>query len=110
MGRGVRAGDYNRVPGNMMDAASIALATAVHSRTYRALNGFNGGSNFRMIDRGIKRARFDVLQGIKIPAVLYEGGFLSNRTEAGKIHTSAYQQALATGLYNAINVYQNSVK
>ena len=109
MGRGVRAGDFHTVPGNVMDSASIMLATAVHSRSLLYLSNDRSRNNFRMNDRGIKRARFDVLTGIKIPAILFEGGFLSNRVEARKVHTPAYQQALADAIARAVDVYRTSI-
>ena len=109
MGRGVRAGDFQTVPGNVMDSASIMLATAVHSRSLLYLSNDRSRNNFRMNDRGIKRARFDVLTGIKIPAILFEGGFLSNRVEARKVHTPAYQQALADAIARAVDVYRTSI-
>ncbi|MBT8036344.1 MAG: N-acetylmuramoyl-L-alanine amidase [Verrucomicrobiae bacterium] len=109
MGRGVKARDFNMVPGNIMDSASIALATAVHSRALLYLNDATYGNNFRIEDRGIKRARFNVLTGIRIPAILFEGGFLSNRAEAGKVHSGAYRETLANALVRAIDVYRGSV-
>ena len=62
-----------------------------------------------MTDRGIKHARFNVLTGIKIPAILLEGGFLSNRTEATKIHSITYQQTLASALVRAIDIYRGAI-
>lgn len=109
MGRDVRAGDFRSVPGNMMDSASIALATAVHSRSLLYLNTDSYGDNFKISDRGIKRARFDVLTGIKIPAILFEGGFLSNRLEARKVHTPSYQQKLAEAIARAVDVYKTNI-
>ena len=109
MGRDVRPGDHRAVPGNVMDSASIALATAVHSRALRFLNSQSVGNNFNIADRGIKRARYNVLTGIKIPAVLFEGGFLSNRNEAAKVHSSVYQKTLAEALALAVNVYKRAV-
>lgn len=108
LGRGVRDRDFKMVPGNIMDSASIALATAVHGRSLLYLNNPKG-NNFRMADRGIKRARFNVLTGIQIPAVLFEGGFLSNRTEAAKIHSPVYQTTMATALVRAVDVYRASI-
>ena len=55
-------------------------------------------------DRGIRHARFmTVLQGQKRPAVLLEGGYLSNLKEAQKIGTPAYRQQLAEALAKALN-------
>ncbi len=103
LGRSYRPGDSKAVPGNIMGSASIALATAVHSRTLMYLHKYN------MADRGIKHARFNVLTGIKIPAILLEGGFLSNRTEATKIHSLTYQKALASGIVRAIDIYRSAI-
>jgi len=109
MGRGIRPRDYEMVPGNTMDSASIALATAVHSRSLLYLNNKSYGNNFRIEDRGIKRARYNVLTGIRIPAILLEGGFLTNRTEASKVNSSAYQKTLASAIVRAVDVYRDSI-
>ncbi len=105
LGRDVQPRDFRRVPGNVMGSASIALATCVHVRSLLNLN--SGPHHFNVADRGIKRARFDVLTGIEIPAVLFEGGFLSNGVEARKVHSYAYQQKLAEAMYRAIDIYKN---
>jgi len=109
LGRGYRPRDARAVPGNITGSASIALATAVHSRTLTYLNDKKNGNNFKIADRGIKHARFNVLTGIKIPAILLEGGFLSNRTEAGKVHSPAYQKTLAAAVVHAIDIYKKSI-
>ncbi|WP_227021489.1 N-acetylmuramoyl-L-alanine amidase family protein [Oceaniferula marina] len=109
MGRGYRPRDSRAVPGNIMGSASVALATAVHSRTLMYLNNRQYGNNFNISDRGIKHARFNVLTGIKIPAILLEGGFLSNRAEAGKVHSNAYQVTMARALVRAVDVYRGSI-
>jgi N-acetylmuramoyl-L-alanine amidase len=109
LGRGYRARDARAVPGNISGSASVALATAEHSRTLTYLNNAKNGNNFHIADRGIKHARFNVLTGIKIPAILLEGGFLSNRKEEAKINTPAYQKTLAAAVVHAIDIYKNSI-
>lgn len=109
MGRGVRSSDAKKVPGNAKDSASIALATAVHSRVLYALNSRKIGGGFHIKDRGIKRARFNVLTGITIPAVLLEGGFLSNKNEAMKISKPSYIDVMARGIVRAVEVYASSI-
>jgi len=86
--------------GNIRDAENIALATAVHAHVIHDL---------KPIDRGIKRARFNVLAGINKPAILYEGGFLTNPTESLKIHDPAYRQRAAESIADAVVKFKNAV-
>src|SRR5256886_14568335 len=57
-------------PGSTVDAQSMALSACI----YHSLLG-----HLPEYDRGIKRARFAVLRLTKVPAVLIEGGFLTEQ-------------------------------
>lgn len=102
-GRGVKRSDYNSLRGNQQDSANIALATAIHGQVLKMTKPSS------IYDRGIKRARFSVLTKIKHPAILIEGGFMSNPTEAKILDTTRYQQQIATGIYKGILRYQNAL-
>ncbi len=82
--------------GNDQDSENIALATAVHSRAIQAT---------KATDRGIQRARFSVLCTIKRPAILFEGGFVSNPTEGKLITSPRYQDKLALSICKGIEAY-----
>ncbi len=56
-------------------------------------------------DRGVKRARFSVLRHATVPAVLVEGGFLTHRQEAGRIHDPDWREKLAAALAKGIVAY-----
>ena len=86
--------------GNDQDSENIALATAVHSRAIK---------NTKATDRGIQRARFSVLCTIKRPAILFEGGFVSNPEEGRRISTSKYQDILARSIFDGIQGYSSVV-
>ncbi|MBA4147796.1 MAG: N-acetylmuramoyl-L-alanine amidase [Verrucomicrobia bacterium] len=60
-------------------------------------------------DRGIKRARFEVLRSAKMPAVLIEGGFMSNPDEARKIYDPAFHKKLAKSIVDGVLAYRNIV-
>lgn len=82
-------------PNNAFDVQNLQLALRVH----RALLEVNGH-----IDRGLRRARFPgVLRGQQRPAILVEGGYLSNRREARLIADPAYRQKLAEAVANALS-------
>jgi N-acetylmuramoyl-L-alanine amidase len=101
-GSNLKASDAQTKNGNEHDSANIALATALHGSVLRRL-----GNN--TLDRGIKRARFSVLSGVKHPAVLFEGGFMSHPYEARLIANEAYQAAIAAGMVDAILKYRFAV-
>ena len=94
--------DLTSRAGNEHDSANIALATSVHGSILRRL-----GQN--TLDRGIKRARFSVLSGVRHPAILLEGGFMSHPNEARLIENPSYQAAIANGIVDAIGKYRFAV-
>ena len=55
------------------------------------------------IDRGVKHARFVVLIGTNVPAVLIETGFVSNPTEGRRLSTPAYQHKIATAIAQGVD-------
>lgn len=81
-------------PNNYYDQENLQFAIGLH----RALLDVNGHA-----DRGVRRARFPaVLQGQNRPAVLVEGGYLSNPREARLIADPAYRQRLAEAIAEAL--------
>ena len=74
---------------------SIKLAEFIQNR-------LNGTVGFKSIDRGAKGAFFYVLKAAKMPAVLVEIGFVTNKEEALNMLKSDYQKKLAKGIAEGI--------
>lgn len=55
--------------------------------------------------RGVKRANFFVIRETKMPAVLIEGGFISNPLELSQLKTREYQEKIARGIADGIDSY-----
>ena len=89
--------DFRLMPGNDFDSASLALATCVH---HSLLGHLVDG------DRGVKRARFAVLRLTHAPAILVEGGFLSNGVESRDINDPAWRQKLADAIATGVHSFQ----
>lgn len=53
-------------------------------------------------DLGLKHALFAVLIGARMPAILVETSFVSNRTEEKRLGSTRYQQALAEGIVQGV--------
>jgi N-acetylmuramoyl-L-alanine amidase len=60
-------------------------------------------------DHGVRSAGFYVLAGAAMPAVLFEGSFISNPLEASRLNREDYRQRLADSLVNAVRAYREGL-
>lgn len=56
--------------------------------------------------RGTRAEPFYVVDNVRHPAVLVEGGFLTNRDEAVKLTTEEYREQLAAGIVDGVTKYR----
>lgn len=98
--KSLKSSDFIGRRGNERDSENIALATAVHANCLYKL---------RSVDRGVKRHRFDVLAGIERPAILVEGGFVSNATEGARIHRPEFREMLADSIAGGIQNFRRAL-
>lgn len=61
-------------------------------------------------DRGVKHARFVVLIGTSVPAILVETGFVTNPTEGEKLTSDVYQQKVAAAIAQGIEKFLRSTE
>src|SRR5437868_12727051 len=94
----VRSSSFSMQPGSEVDAQSMALSACI----YHSLLG-----HIPEYDRGIKRARFAVLRLTKVPAVLTEGGFLTERGESKLIANKDWRGKLAAAIGVGIESYRS---
>lgn len=62
--------------------------------------------NLHAEDRGVRRARFAVLRDAEMPAILIEGGYMTNPAEGKKIYSVAYRKQMAAAIVKGILAYQ----
>src|SRR5438874_4957752 len=82
--------------GTQVDAQSVALSACI----YHSMIG-----HIPEFDRGIKRARFAVLRLTRVPAVLVEGGFLTERGESQLIAKKDWRAKLAQAIGAGVENY-----
>jgi N-acetylmuramoyl-L-alanine amidase len=97
-GMGERIGAY---PGNRCDARNILLGYQLQKALLR---------NLSMEDRGVRRERYAVLRSAEMPAVLIEGGFMSNPAEAKRIYDPAGRRQMAQAIVEGLKAYQSLVE
>jgi N-acetylmuramoyl-L-alanine amidase len=95
--------DIQKLPGNDYDTQNILLASMVHSEIIK----LNPGD--QSADRGVKRARFVVIKQNVLPAILVEGGFVSNHMESSRVDRPDYRQSLANCIARGVIRFCNAM-
>ena len=93
---GVGAG-HSACAANRFEDRSLLLAYQVQRSLVRSLGA---------TDRGVRRARFEVLRTAEMPAILVEGGYMSHPTEGKRIFDTGWRQQLAAAIVRAVVNYQ----
>ena len=88
-------------PGNRNEQKSLLLAYQVQKSLVQIL---------QVNDRGVKRARFEVLRGAAMPAILIEGGFMTHPAESAKIYDAACRCQMAEAIVKGIEAYQKTIE
>jgi len=97
-GEGAKAGSF---PGNRTDDRNLLLAFQIQESLV---------SQLASADRGVRRARFEVLREASMPAALIEAGFLSHPVEGKRILTSEYRRQMARAIVSGIQSYKRLVE
>lgn len=93
--------DSDSYPGNISDERNALLAYHVQKRLI---------SDLGTEDRGVRRARFAVLRGATMPAVLIEGGFMSHPVEGRRITELSYLREMSRAIVDGILAYKRLVE
>ena len=90
-------GDDGATTANRFENKSLLLGYQMEKSLVQNLNAN---------DRGVRRARFAVLRDAAMPAILIEGGYMTNPTEGKKIYDSVYRKQMAAAIVKGIMNYQ----
>ncbi|MBN2358750.1 MAG: N-acetylmuramoyl-L-alanine amidase [Deltaproteobacteria bacterium] len=85
---------------------SRRLSTAIQSNMVAQVRKRYGSVK----DLGVKHALFYVLIGVKMPSILLETSFISNRREEGRLRQNAYLDAIAEGVVRGVRSFIESQK
>ena len=58
-----------------------------------------------ILDKGVKKDNFWVLRGTKMPSILVEHGYITDRYEGKRLMTDYYQNLLVQGIVNGVDEY-----
>lgn len=86
---------------NFHTVQSTDLARIVQNSLFKHLS-----QNYSNVyNRGVKSARFYVLTGANMPAILVETSFITNKVEEKRLRNTAYQYQIALAIYRGIQNY-----
>lgn len=94
-------GSEARWPGNQLDGDNVLFAYQLQKALVNHLCA---------ADRGLRRARFAVLRPARMPAVLIEGGFLSDPGERRQISDPNYRSRMAGAIVQGILAYKRTIE
>lgn len=60
----------------------------------------------KTVDRKVKYARFYVIRNSSLPAILVEGGFVSNAAERSRMKSAWFRDSIAQGIVDGIQRYR----
>lgn len=60
----------------------------------------------RTVDRKVKYARFYVIRNSALPAILVEGGFVSNTAERNRMKSAWFRETIAQGIVDGIQRFR----
>jgi N-acetylmuramoyl-L-alanine amidase len=89
--------DHGATAANRVEKKSLLFAYQIQKSLVQ-----NPGVN----DRGVRRARFAVLRDAQMPAILIEGGYMTNPAEGKKIYDAAWRRQMAAAIVKGILNYQ----
>lgn len=87
--------------GNAQDERNILLAFEMQKTITRAV---------ALEDRGLKRSHFKVLAEAKMPAILIEGGYMTNPLDAKNIYDSNFRRRMARAIVDGVLAYRRQTE
>jgi N-acetylmuramoyl-L-alanine amidase len=101
-------GDAARILTDLDAKASAGASRKLASLVQREVTGGVRASVGDVRDLGVKSALFYVLLGARMPAVLVETAFISNRVEEKRLASPRYQDEVAAGIARAVTAFARS--
>lgn len=94
-------GEHPAEEGNTQDQRNVLLAWNVQKSITHSLP---------LEDRGMKRARYEVLRQARMPAILVEGGFMTDSSDAHHIYDPKFRKRMAQAIADGIVKYKETLE
>ena len=100
--------DLEYILSDLMKHAKIEESTRLANDVHKAMVGGMQKKYPKVRDLGVKQAPFYVLLGARMPSILIEASFISNKVECNRLMTKSYRDALCASIADGIEQYINA--
>lgn len=103
-------GDLEAILNDLMLNSKINESSKLARFVQGSLLDEVNGNGSRSKDRGVRQAPFYVLIGARMPSILVETSFITNREDAKKLVTEKFQRTLAESIADGVKRYSEIIK
>ena len=100
--------DLAYILNDLMKHAKIEESTRLANDVHKAMIMGMKKKYSKIRDLGVKQAPFYVLLGARMPAILIEASFISNKTECKRLTTKSYRNDICNAIADGIEKYINA--
>nr|WP_319393380.1 N-acetylmuramoyl-L-alanine amidase [uncultured Desulfobacter sp.] len=100
--------DLAYILNDLMKHAKIEESTRLANDVHKAMITGMKKKYTKIRDLGVKQAPFYVLLGARMPAILIESSFISNKLECKRLLTDAYRNDICNAIADGIEKYINA--
>ena len=105
-----RIGELKNILNDIMKNAKVDESSRLAGYIQKEVVGSLRKKYTYVKNRGVKQAPFFVLIGARMPSILVEVSFISNRKEEKRLKNDSYLDRVAEGIVNGIESYMNDNK
>jgi len=100
--------DLEYILSDLMKHAKIEESTRLANDVHKAMIKGMKKKYPRVNDLGVKQAPFYVLLGARMPSILIESSFISNKVECNRLMTQSYRDAICNAIADGVEKYINA--
>jgi N-acetylmuramoyl-L-alanine amidase len=100
--------DLEEILNDLMQNAKIKESSRLASIVQNSMVSDLKKKYSQIVNLGVKQAPFYVLIGARMPAILIETSFLSNKTECKRMITDKYQDSICNSITHGVEKYINA--
>ncbi|WP_300672638.1 N-acetylmuramoyl-L-alanine amidase [Desulfoluna sp.] len=100
--------DLHTILNSLMKNAKINESSRLAQYVQSSLVSSLSKNYTRIRNKGVKQAPFYVLLGARMPAILVETGFISNKSECKRLTSATYQDKICEGIVKGVKRYIDS--